>query len=100
MNQLHKDTAKDLICWNDKWSIIIGAPLVTFMIPFVFFWNSFYKSTSTNTPNLFNYPYHHLNNLARESENHDLGQNQIQWPRKIKKEIDYSIHFNADLYTG
>ena len=37
MNDLQKDINKDLICWNDKWAIIIGAPIVSLMIPFVFF---------------------------------------------------------------
>ena len=37
MNDLQKDINKDLICWNDKWAIIIGAPIVSLLIPFVFF---------------------------------------------------------------
>lgn len=50
MNQIQKDTVKDLICWNDKWAIIIGAPLVSLMIPFVFFGIRFNKAPQYTFP--------------------------------------------------
>ncbi|MBU3744359.1 MAG: hypothetical protein FGM61_07400 [Sediminibacterium sp.] len=50
MNDLQKDTVKDLICWNDKWAIIIGAPLVSLMVPFVFFGIRFNKTPQYTFP--------------------------------------------------
>lgn len=50
MNDLQKDINKDLICWNDKWAIIIGAPIVSLLIPFVFFGIRFNKSPQFTFP--------------------------------------------------
>lgn len=53
MNQINKDTVKDLICWNDKWAMIIGAPLVSLMIPYVFFGIRFNKTPQYTFPIYF-----------------------------------------------
>jgi len=50
MKQLQKNAVRDLICWNDKWSIILGAPLVSLMIPFVFFGIRFTKEPKITLP--------------------------------------------------
>jgi two-component system, LytTR family, sensor kinase len=50
MNDLQKDINKDLICWNDKWAIIIGAPIVSLLIPFVFFGIRFNKAPQFTFP--------------------------------------------------
>jgi two-component system, LytTR family, sensor kinase len=50
MNELQKDINKDLICWNDKWAIIIGAPIVSLLIPFVFFGIRFNKDPQFTFP--------------------------------------------------
>lgn len=50
MKPLQKDTLPDLICWNDTWAIIIGAPLVSLMVPFVFFGIRFNKAPQYTFP--------------------------------------------------
>ena len=50
MQDLEKDSNKDLICWNDKWAIMIGAPIVSLLIPFVFFGIRFNKAPQFTFP--------------------------------------------------
>lgn len=37
MEQPQQPLEKDRICWNDKWAIIIAVPILSLIIPFVFF---------------------------------------------------------------
>ncbi|MFM7358937.1 MAG: sensor histidine kinase [Sediminibacterium sp.] len=37
MEKLQQPLEKDRICWNDKWAIIIALPILSLIIPFVFF---------------------------------------------------------------
>ena len=50
MNEFQEDITKDRIRWNNKWAIIIGAPIVSLLIPFVFFGIRFNKAPQFTFP--------------------------------------------------